>query len=102
MPEIKFKKKPWSKNLQEKYIWLYNYTKTIYPDVEEDTHIDKYKRHLLLIIENNNKWGDGSKEDLYFMVASWLYNEQDRYSKTYSDYGYQLMKKAAEKRDIMN
>ena len=97
MSEKKFKKKPWSKALQEKYIWLYNHTKTIYPDAEEDTYIDKYKRHLLSIIEKNKKWGDGSKEGLYFMVARWLYNEQDRYSKTYSDYGFQLIKKTAEK-----
>jgi len=76
---------------------LYNHTKTIYPDAEEDTYIDKYKRHLLSIIEKNKKWGDGSKEGLYFMVARWLYNEQDRYSKTYSDYGFQLIKKTAEK-----
>ena len=97
MSEKKFKKKPWTTTLQEKYIWLYNHTKTIYPDADKETYIDKYKRHLLSIIEKNNKWGDGSKEGLYFMVARWLYNEQDRYSKTYSDYGFQLMKKTAEK-----
>ena len=97
MPEKKFKKKPWTKTLQEKYIWLYNYTKTIYPEAEEDTYINKYKRQLLSVIEKNKKWGDGSREGLFFMVARWLYNEQDRYTKTYSDYGYQLMKKTAEK-----
>ena len=41
MSEKKFKKKPWSKALQEKYIWLYNHTKTIYPDAEEATYINK-------------------------------------------------------------
>ena len=97
MTEKNFKKKAWTVSHQEKYIWLYNHTKTIHPDAEQDNYIDKYKRHLLSIIEKNKKWGDGSKEGLYFMVARWLYNEQDRYSKTYSDYGYQLMKKTAEK-----
>ena len=98
MSDKKFKKKPWTITLQEKYIWLYNYTKIIHTDAEQDNYINKYKRQLLSIIEDNKKWSDGSKEGLYFMVARWLYNEQDRYSKTYSDYGFQLMKKTAEKR----
>ena len=50
MTEKKFKKKEWTKTLQEKYIWLYNYTKTIYADAEQENYIDKYKRHLLSII----------------------------------------------------
>ena len=81
---------------------MFNYTKTFYADADQATYIDKYKRHLLSIIEKNKNWGDGSKEGLYFMVARWLYNEQDRYSKTYSDYGYQLMKKTAERKGTTN
>ena len=50
MSEKKFKKKTWTTTLQEKYIWLYNHTKTIYPDADKETYIDKYKRHLLSII----------------------------------------------------
>ena len=49
------------------------------------------------IIDKNKKWGDGSKEGLYFMVARWLYNTQDRYSKTYSDASFVLMKEEKEK-----
>ena len=68
MSDKKFKKKPWSKALQEKYIWLYNHTKTIYPDAEEETYIDKYKRHLLSIIEKIRNGATDQKR----VYISWL------------------------------
>ena len=58
----KFKKKPWTTNLQEKYIWLYNHTKTIYPDADKETYIDKYKRHLLSIIEKTTNGATVAKK----------------------------------------
>ena len=43
-------------------------------------------------IENNKNWADTTKESLYFMVAKHLKLSNDlRYSKLYSQKGYDLM-----------
>lgn len=92
------KQKPWSKVHQKKYEWLYNYIKTIKPDAELNNYIDKYKRQLLSMIQNNKKWSDGSKEGLLFMIARYLYNKGDiHYNKTYSKEGFDLMQTNQEK-----
>ena len=93
----KFKKKEWTDIHQKKYDWLYNYVKTIHPTAKKDNYIDIYKRQLLKIVNDNKAWGNGSKEGIYFMIARWLYNIQDRYSKTYSDAGFNLLKESKEK-----
>ena len=91
---IKNKKKVWSEIHQAKYIWLFNFMKKNYEDIEKDTFIELNKRKLMGIIENNPAWGDGSRELLVFMIARYLYNKNnnDRYVKLYSQRGYEYMK----------
>ena len=94
-PKItKHKKKVWSEIHQAKYIWLFNFMKKNYEDIEKDTFIELNKRKLMGIIENNPAWGDGSRELLVFMIARYLYNKNnnDRYVKLYSQRGYEYMK----------
>lgn len=89
------KLKPWTTIHEKKYKWLYNYIKEIYPKANEDDYINTYKRQLLGIIQNNNKWGESSKEGLYFMIARWLERNETsntRYIKTYQNEGWKLKK----------
>ena len=44
------------------------------------------------IIEENPKWGNGTKEALYFVVGRYLYNLQDRASDTFTSYGHEKLK----------
>ena len=96
---IKQKKKAWTEIHQDKYIWLFNYMKNNYDNIEKDTFIELNKRKLMGIIEQNEKWGDGSRELLVFMIARYLYNKNnsDRYVKIYSQRGYDYMKSNSKK-----
>ena len=78
MTEKKFKKKAWTVNHQEKYIWLYNHTKTIYPEAEQDTYIDKYKRQLLSIIEKiRSGVADQKKVYILWLQDGYIMNKTD-------------------------
>ena len=94
----KILKKPWTKQHEKTYTWLYNYMNDKYEDVDEFTFIDDFKRHLYKIINENNNWKDTSKEALYFMIARYLHNfGNKRYSKLYSQYGHDLTVKNQKK-----
>ena len=87
-------KKPWSAAHEKKYSMLYNYYKTIKPNIDEFTFIEDNKRHLHSVIEKNDNWGNSTKEGLYFMVARYLENfdkKNIKYVKIYKQYGYNLM-----------
>jgi hypothetical protein len=87
------KQKPWSEQHKKNYIWLYNYVKTIKPEAIEDTYIKIYKKYLMSIIENNEKWGNTSKEALLFMISRYLHNNKDkRYSKIYQIKALEFLK----------
>ena len=82
----------WSKNDKSRYSMLYTYLKTKIKDLDELTFIDEKKRGIMSQIENNKNWADTTKESLYFMVAKYLKMSNDlRYSKLYSQKGYDLM-----------
>ena len=82
----------WSKNDKSRYSMLYTYLKTKIKDLDELTFIDEKKRGIMSQIENNKNWADTTKESLYFMVAKHLKLSNDlRYSKLYSQKGYDLM-----------
>jgi hypothetical protein len=86
----------WSENDEKKYTWLYNYIVKLYPNTEIDEfeYIDKYKRKLMSIIENNESWGDSSKEGLLFMIAKYLKNfGNKKYSSLYSEKGFEYLLK---------
>jgi len=86
--------KNWSAAHEKKYSMLYNYYKTIKPDIDEFTFIENNKRHLKSVIEKNNNWGNSTKEGLYFMVARYLENFDNKnmkYVKIYKQLGYDLM-----------
>ena len=81
------KMKPWTAQHQKLYSMLYNYIKTQITEADKDNFIDTYKRKLMSMIQNNNKWADSSKEGILFMCARYLHNNNDvRYSKLYSEY----------------
>ena len=69
--------------------------------VDEYSYIDDNRRNLMTIIEKNEKWSNKSKEALLFMVAKYLRsttnNKNERYSKLYSQAGYNLLLKNREK-----
>lgn len=96
------KKKPWTVQHVKKYDWLYNYMVNNYDNVDKDDFIDVNKRQLMGIIEKNNVWSDASKEGLYFMIARYLYNKnnKERYAKLYSQKGYDLMQKTKAKEEL--
>ena len=78
--------KEWSKSHEKLYSMLFNYYKTIKPNIDEFTFIEDNKRHLKSVIENNEKWGSGSKESLYFMIGRYLEkfdNKNIKYVKIY-------------------
>ena len=92
--------KSWSGSHEKLYSMLYNYYKTIKPDLDEFTFIENNKRHLKSVIENNSKWGNSSKESLFFMVARYLENfdnKNEKYVKIYKQAGYDLMKSNRDK-----
>jgi len=93
--QIKNKTRPWNKIHIDRFNWLYNYMEANYENINKDDFIDINKRFLIEFIEENKSWGDSSKESFYFMIARYLYNKNnnDRYSKIYSEKGFELMQK---------
>jgi hypothetical protein len=90
------KKDIWNKNDEKKYYWLFNHFKKTFPNLDEFSYIDTYKRKLMSIIEKNEKWSNKSKEALLFMIAKYLRtttnkNKLERYAKMYSQAAYELM-----------
>ena len=90
------KKDIWNKNDEKKYYWLFNHLKKTFPNLDEFSYIDTYKRKLMSIIEKNEKWSNKSKEALLFMIAKYLRtttnkNKLERYAKMYSQAAYELM-----------
>lgn len=100
MPPKKLALKPWTKIHQTKYDWLYNFVVTKIPQANKDTYIDKYKRQLLGLIQNNPNWKDSSKEGLLFMISRYLFNKGDRYQKTYAEEGFKYMQKTRANEDL--
>ena len=91
-------KKPWNANHKKLYSMLHTFIKTQIKEADKDNFIEIYKRKLMSMIENNNKWADSSKEGILFMCARWLYNNNDmHYSKLYSEAGFKYMKQTREK-----
>ena len=87
------KKKPWTDIHQKKFIWLFNwYVRNHDKNARKETFINDNKRKLMSLIENEN-WATGSKEGLLFMVARYLYNNNnnDKYVKLYSQAGFNLL-----------
>jgi len=94
------KSKNWSKQHEKLYSMLYNYYKTIKPNIDEFTFIENNKRYLKSIIEKNDKWGNSSKESLFFMVARYLENfdnKNEKYVKIYKEAGFDLLKNNRDK-----
>ena len=93
--QIKNKTRPWNKIHIDRFNWLYNYMEANYENINKDDFIDINKRFLIEFIEENKSWGDSSKESFYFTIARYLYNKNnnDRYSKIYSEKGFELMQK---------
>ena len=90
--------KEWSAINEKNYQWLYNYVKTKYEDIDEFEFVDKYKRQLMSIIENNKNWSISSKETLLFTVAKYLKLFGSlKYGKMYSDKGFEYLQKRMDK-----
>ena len=96
---IKQKKRPWTKDHEKTFTWLYNYMKSMYDDVDKENFIEMNKRELMSIIEKNPAWGDSSMESMFFMITRYLYNKNnnDRYVKLYQSAGKQLKDKTKNK-----
>ena len=100
MAKQKTKPKPWTKVHIKNYKWLYNFIKKTDPTADENNFIEKDRRGLMTMIENNTDWKDGSKESLLFMIARYLHNHGDnRYSKLYSSKGHEYTLKIRGKED---
>ena len=89
------KDKNWSIHHEKLYSMLLKYYQTLDDNIDENTFINDKKRYLMSIINNNNNWGDSSKEGLFFMIARYLIidNPNDKYVKIYQQLGYDLMQK---------
>jgi hypothetical protein len=89
--------KSFSDTDERKRNWLYNYVKTIYPEASDFDFVEKYKRQIMSLIEKHPTWGDSSKEGLLFMMAKDLRETgYEKYSKLYSEKGFEYMKKIRE------
>ena len=98
MPPLQTAPKAWTADHKTSYNWLYNHYKTIKPDINIDNFIDKDKKYLMSVIENNYHWSDSSKEKLLFMISRYLHNKQSwRYSKLYQSKGIEFIKKTQSK-----
>ena len=65
----------------------------IYIEINKNDYILFKKRHLMSYIENNKNWSMSTKKAYLFMCARWLLlNNSDKYSKMYSQSGYNLKK----------
>ena len=89
------KDKNWTIHHEKLYSMLLKYYKTLDENIDENTFINDKKRYLMSIINNNNNWGDSSKEGLFFMIARYLIidNPNDKYVKIYQQLGYDLLQK---------
>lgn len=88
------KNNKWSKSHEKLYSMLFNYYKTVKPQIDEFTFIEDNKRYLKTAIEQNDNWSNSSKESLFFMVARYLENfdnKNEKYIKIYKQAGYDLM-----------
>ena len=82
----------WTANDEARYSMLYSYLRTKVKDLDEYTFIENKKRGIMSQIENNKNWADTTKEALLFMVAKYLRaSNYPKYSKLYSQKGYDLM-----------
>ena len=92
-----YKIRPWTKQHDKKYIWLYNYMKEKDNTLNKDNYIKLNKRNIGSQIENNKDWSDGSKENLLFMIGRWLYNNGfKKDGEYYSNKGKEYTKKIAD------
>ena len=57
-------KKPWNANHKKFYSMRHTFIKTQIKEADKDNFIEIYKRKLMSMIENNNKWADSSKEGI--------------------------------------
>ena len=89
--------KPWTDKHINRYIWLFNYLKQTKPQINYDNYIDDNKNILMDIIEKNDKWHDGSKEQILFMVGRYLELKHDTDSEIFKNKGYYYMLKIKEK-----
>lgn len=94
---LKQKKRPWTKDHEKTFTWLYNYMQSKYDNVDKENFIEMNKRELMSIIEKNPAWGNSSMESMFFMIARYLYNKNnnDRYVKLYQSKGKELIDKTA-------
>ena len=75
-----YKSRDWTAAHTKKMTWLYNYMYENYVNddgsyMEKDTFIIKNKRSIISIVENNEGWADGSKENILYTVARFLWNK---------------------------
>ena len=87
--------KPWTETHAKKFNWLFNwYVKNHDDKANKNNFIDENKNKLMKLILNE-KWKETSKEGLLFMVSRYLFNKnnKDRYTKLYSQEGYNLKQK---------
>ena len=85
--------KPFTEQHKKLYNSLFNNLNenNIYENLNIDNYIIEKKRFLMSYIENNKNWSIGTKKLYYFMCARYLLNNNfERYSKLYSQAGYNL------------
>jgi len=101
---LKQKKRPWTKDHEKTFTWLYNYMQSKYDNVDKENFIEMNKRELMSIIEKNPAWGDSSMESMFFMITRYLYNKNnnDRYVKIYQSKGKELKDKTTNEQGKMN
>lgn len=88
----------WTKNDEARYSMLYTYLKTKLDNLDEFTFIEDKKRGIMSHIENNENWKNTTKEAILFMVAKYLkLSNYLKYSKMYSEKGYQYLTQNREK-----
>lgn len=102
-------KNTWSEIHEARQRWLYNYMITLPKyaklNLNYDSFIYDHKRDVGGVIEKNPKWGNQSKENLYFMIARFLnYNypkdsQAVKIAKDYSAEGFKLKTEKDERED---
>jgi predicted fused transcriptional regulator/phosphomethylpyrimidine kinase len=99
IPKVKQIIKPWTLNHQKKENALFSTTQKLNLGYNKETFIQDHKKELFKLIRDNKDWKDGTKEGYFFTVARKLFNinNKDRYTKLFSDAGFQLMQTTKEK-----
>lgn len=87
--------KPWTAIHEKKFLWLLNYLKELdikYKKLDEHFLKKFNKRTLLKIIHDNKKWGNSSKESIFFTTARWLEinDPNSNFIKVFKHEGYKL------------